>query len=208
MDFIMGLPRIFRGLDSIWVIVDQLTKLDHFLHVHTFYSDESFWRTFQEKLGIRVDLSTIFHLLTDGQLKHTSLVLKDMLWACVMDFGGQWDQLFPLAEFACNNSYHSSFQMALVFLCVSPMKGVIRFGRQGKHNPSFYIASYVPDESHLLQYDVVDLDDRLRYIEEPLYILAKYVKQLRSRVIPVVKVFWRHCPVKVATWETDQEMRA
>ena len=35
-----------------------------------------------------------------------------MLWAYVIDFGGQWDQFLPLAEFAYNNSYHSSIEMA------------------------------------------------------------------------------------------------
>ncbi|XP_069145670.1 uncharacterized protein [Solanum lycopersicum] len=41
-----------------------------------------------------------------------SEVLEDMLRACVIDFGGQWDQFLPLAEFAYNNSYHSSIGMA------------------------------------------------------------------------------------------------
>ncbi|XP_069148332.1 uncharacterized protein [Solanum lycopersicum] len=40
------------------------------------------------------------------------VVLEDMLRACVIDFGGQWDQFLPLAEFAYNNSFHSSIEMA------------------------------------------------------------------------------------------------
>ena len=54
----------------------------------------------QKELGTRVDLSTAFHPQTDGQSERTIQVLEDMLRACVIDFGGQWDQFLPLAEFA------------------------------------------------------------------------------------------------------------
>ncbi|XP_049348958.1 uncharacterized protein LOC125813508 [Solanum verrucosum] len=66
---------------------------------------------------------------------------------------------------------------------------------------------YVPDESHVLQFVVVELDDRLTYIEKQVAILERTVRQLRSRIIPVVKVHWRHRPVEEDTWETEQEVR-
>ena len=101
MDFVTGLPRTQRGYDSIWVIVDRLTKSAHFLPVKMTYgvaryaqlylseivrlhgvptsiiSDRGpqftsrFWRVFQEALGTRLDLSTTFHLQTDGQSERT-----------------------------------------------------------------------------------------------------------------------------------------
>jgi hypothetical protein len=37
MDFIVGLPRTAKGFDSIWVIIDRLTKIAHFLPVKTSY---------------------------------------------------------------------------------------------------------------------------------------------------------------------------
>ena len=64
------------------------------------------------ELGTRLDLSTAFHPQTDGQSEKTIQVLEDMLRACVIEFGGYWDNFLPLAEFSYNNSYHSSIDMA------------------------------------------------------------------------------------------------
>ena len=63
------------------------------------------------KLGTRLDLSTAFHPQTDDQSERTIQVLEDMLLACVIEFGGHWDNFLPLAEFSNNNSYHSSIDM-------------------------------------------------------------------------------------------------
>lgn len=62
-------------------------------------------------MGPRVDLSTTFHPQTDGQSEHTIQTLKDMLRACIIDFGGSWESHLPLIEFAYNNSYQASIQM-------------------------------------------------------------------------------------------------
>ena len=71
-----------------------------------------FWRTLHAELGTSLDLSTAFHPQIDGQSERTIKVLEDMLRACVIEFGGHWDNFLPLAEFSYNNSYHSSIDMA------------------------------------------------------------------------------------------------
>nr|GEZ50267.1 putative reverse transcriptase domain-containing protein [Tanacetum cinerariifolium] len=53
-----------------------------------------------------------YHPLMDGQSEHTIQTLKDMLRACVIDFGGSWDVPLPLAEFSYNINYHSSIRCA------------------------------------------------------------------------------------------------
>ena len=63
-----------------------------------------FWRSMQKELGPQVDLSIDFYPQADGQSERTIQVLEDMLRACVIDFGGHWDQFLPLVEFAYNNS--------------------------------------------------------------------------------------------------------
>ncbi|KAL0439270.1 UNVERIFIED_CONTAM: hypothetical protein Slati_2410000 [Sesamum latifolium] len=55
---------------------------------------------------------TASHPQTDEQSERTILILEDMLRACALDFGGSWKKHLPLIEFAYNNSYQSTFQMA------------------------------------------------------------------------------------------------
>ena len=63
-------------------------------------------------MGTGLNLSTAFHSQTDGQSERTIQTLEDMLRACALDYAGNWDHNLPLAEFAYNNSYHSSIEMA------------------------------------------------------------------------------------------------
>ena len=142
MDFITGLPRTSSGHDSIWVVVDRLTKVAHFIPVHTTYTGKrlaelylarimclhgvpkkivsdrgsqftsKFWQKLQEELGTRLNFSTAYHPQTDGQTERVNQILEDMLRACALDFGGAWDKSLPYAEFSYNNSYQSSLQMA------------------------------------------------------------------------------------------------
>ncbi|KAA3473958.1 DNA/RNA polymerases superfamily protein [Gossypium australe] len=142
MDFISGLPLTPTKKDSMWVIVDRLTKSAHFIPVRTDYSLQKlaklyvaeivrlhgvpvsiisdryprftsrFWKALHEALGTRLDFSTAFHPQTDGQSKWVIQILEDMLRGCVIDFRGSWEDYLPLAEFSCNNNYQSSIQMA------------------------------------------------------------------------------------------------
>ena len=121
MDLVIGLPRSTKGYDSIWVIIDRLTKSMHFLFVRTTYtvaqyakifldqivslhgvpisivSDKGtqftskFWESFQKALGTQLRFSIVFHLQTNGQSARIIQTLKDMLRACVLDFEGSWD---------------------------------------------------------------------------------------------------------------------
>ncbi|GJT04399.1 putative reverse transcriptase domain-containing protein, partial [Tanacetum coccineum] len=142
MDFITKLPKSSQGFDTIWVIVDRLTKSAHFLPIREndpldklarlylnkivarhgipvsiiYDRDErftsNFWRSFQKALGTDISMSTAYHPETDGQSERTIQTLEDMLRACVIDFGKGWVKHLPLAEFSYNNSYHASIKAA------------------------------------------------------------------------------------------------
>ncbi|GKD49815.1 putative reverse transcriptase domain-containing protein [Tanacetum coccineum] len=85
MDFVTKLPRTSSGHDTIWVIMDQLTKSAHFQPMREDYKMDRlarlFWQSMQEALGTRLDLSTAYHPQTDGQSERTIQTLEDMLRA-------------------------------------------------------------------------------------------------------------------------------
>ncbi|GKB41939.1 putative reverse transcriptase domain-containing protein [Tanacetum coccineum] len=113
MDFVSGLPRTPCGYDTIWVIVDRLTKSAHFLPMKKMDSMEKLTRlSLQKALGTNLDMSTAYRPQTDGQSERTIQTLEDMLRACVIDFGNSWDRHLPLVEFSYNNSYHASIKAA------------------------------------------------------------------------------------------------
>ncbi|GKE92669.1 putative reverse transcriptase domain-containing protein, partial [Tanacetum coccineum] len=61
-------------------------------------------------IGTNLDMSTAYHLETDGQSKRTIPIVEDMLRAWLIDFSIDWDKHLPLAEFSYNNSYHTSIK--------------------------------------------------------------------------------------------------
>ncbi|GKC36407.1 putative reverse transcriptase domain-containing protein [Tanacetum coccineum] len=122
MDFVSGLPRTPSGYDTIWVIVDRLTKSAHFLPMKKTDSIEKltrlylkelvcrhgvpvsiisvqdshftsrFWRSLQKALGTNLDMSTAYHPQTDGQIERTIQTLEDMLCACAAPYEALYGQ--------------------------------------------------------------------------------------------------------------------
>ncbi|GJT97427.1 putative reverse transcriptase domain-containing protein [Tanacetum coccineum] len=120
MDFITKLPKSSQGYDTIWVIVDRLTKSAIFVPMRETNSVEKLARmSLQKALGMYLDMSTAYHPQTDGQSERTIQTLEDMLHTCVIDFGNGWVKHLPLVEFSYNNSYHASIK-------ASPFKALYR----------------------------------------------------------------------------------
>ncbi|GJV44390.1 putative reverse transcriptase domain-containing protein [Tanacetum coccineum] len=128
-----------------------------------------------------------------------------------------------------------------VMLKVSPRKGVIRFGKQGKLNPqyirpfkilkrvgpvayklelpeelsnihiTFHVSNlkkYVSNESLIIPMKELRLDDKLNFMEEPIEIMDREVKQLKQSCIPIVKVRWNSKRGPKFTWEREDQIRA
>ena len=110
MDFVVGLPRSPSGKDAIWVVIDRLTNVAHFIpnsasDLVSLYVKEvvmlhgvpksivsdrdskfvsNFWKSLHSALGTGLDLSTTFHPQTDGQLECTIQIIEDLLQSCVL----------------------------------------------------------------------------------------------------------------------------
>jgi hypothetical protein len=150
MDFLVGLPRTRAGYDSIWVVVDRLTKTAHFIPVKTTYNSavlaelymsrivclhgipkkivsdrgtqftSHFLQQLHEALGTHLKFSSAYHPQIDGQTERTNQILEDMLRACALQDKIGWDKRLPYAKFSYNNSYQASLKM-------SPFEGL--YGR-------------------------------------------------------------------------------
>ncbi|XP_073129392.1 uncharacterized protein [Henckelia pumila] len=121
MDFEIGLPITQRRTNSIWIIVDRLTKSAHFLPVRNNFTmnqyaelyirevvrlhgvparivsdrdprfTSNFWKSLHHGLGTKLDFSTAFYPQTDGQSERVIQILEDLLRACMIDFGNNWE---------------------------------------------------------------------------------------------------------------------
>ncbi|GAU35508.1 hypothetical protein TSUD_155390 [Trifolium subterraneum] len=311
MDFVTGLPRNQKGEDSIWVIIDRLTKSAHFIAVKSTYkasqyaeifleeivklhgvplsivSDRDptftshFWRAFQKAMGTQLRMSTSNHPQTDGQSERTIQTLENMLRACVLEDGGNWSKHLHLIEFAYNNSYHASIGMAPyealygrrcrtplcwtevgdkgalgpdiiqettlkiksvrehmrvaqsrqkryvdhrrrpiefdegdhVFLRVTPKLGLRGVFKTKKLAPRMHdvfhvsqLRKFIPDPFVPVELESIDLQPDLTYQPDPIRIVDRDVKTLRSKKIPTVKVEWSQSPDDEFTWELESEM--
>nr|GEV10190.1 putative reverse transcriptase domain-containing protein [Tanacetum cinerariifolium] len=198
MDFISKLPKTSNGHDIIW-----------------------------NALGTQLDMSTKYHPETDGKSEKTIQTLEDMLRVYVIDFGKGWEKHLPLAEFSYNNSYHVSIKAApfeqgkLNPRYIGPFKILERISSvayrielpeelRNVHN-TFHVSNLkkcLSDESLVILMKELRLDDNLSFVEEPVEIMDREVKQLKQSRIPIVKVRWNSKRGPEFTWECGDEIRA
>ncbi|GJZ36726.1 reverse transcriptase domain-containing protein [Tanacetum coccineum] len=210
MDFITKLPKTSNGHDTIWVIVDRLTKSAHFIPTRETYSMETLTRLYIREIFSRheVPISIIsdrdshftsrFWLVGDVQLTGLEIIhattKKIVQIRQRLQAARDWHR-----SYANVRRKPLEFQVGdCVMLKVSPRKGVIRFGKRGKLNPrnvhnTFHVSNLkkcLSDESLVIPMKELRLDDKLNFVEEPVEIMDREVKQLRQIRIPIIKVRW------------------
>ncbi|GJY46651.1 putative reverse transcriptase domain-containing protein [Tanacetum coccineum] len=179
MDFVTKLPKSSSGHDTIWVVVDRLTKSAHFLPIREDYKTEKLakiytneivarhgvpvsiisdrdgrftshlWQAFQEALGTRLDMSTTYHPQTNGQTY---------------------------------SRVHNTFHVSNLKKCYA-------------------------DEPLAVPLDGLHFDDKLQFVEEPVEIMDREVKRLKRSRIPLVKVRWNSKRGPEFTWEREDQFR-
>ncbi|XP_070002853.1 uncharacterized protein [Nicotiana sylvestris] len=226
IDFVVGLPWTLRKFDAVWVIVNRLTKLAHFIPVVTTYSSEwlaqiyiqeivrlqgvpvsiildrgpqfnsHFWRAVQ--CFIWPAMSFAWFEPGDVKLFGTDLV-KDALEKVKLIQEQLQTSQSRQKSYADQKTCNLSFLVGeKVLLKVSPMKGIMRIDKKGKLSSRF-IGPFEVLRLHVLDYNTVQLDESLGYEEEIVSIVDKQVCQLRSKKIAAVMVQWKGQPVEKAT---------
>nr|XP_009605273.1 uncharacterized protein LOC104099853 [Nicotiana tomentosiformis] len=226
----LGLPRTPRKFDSIWAIMDRLMKLAHFLPVKATDTAEHY-----APLYIKEIVSNSYHAsiqmvsfkafygrrcrspigwFEDGEEK---LLGPDLVHQ-VMEKVKIIKERLKTAQ-SHQKSYSDMRREDLefkeddwVFLKVSPMMGVMQFGKKGKLSPR-YIRPYrimqrvVGDPSLIVPVEAIEVNEKLIYEEIPITILDRQVQKLRNKDIASIKVLWQNQQVEEAIWYDEEEMK-
>ncbi|GJX08210.1 putative reverse transcriptase domain-containing protein [Tanacetum coccineum] len=207
IDFVTKLPKSSQGCNTIWVI-----------------------KSLQKALGTSLAMSMAYHPETDGQSERTIQTLKDMLRACVIDLGKGWVDHLSLVEFSNNNSYHASikaapFEALYGRKCRSPVCWV-EVGQVQLTGPDLVrettekiiqikqrmqVArdrqkSYADLKRKPMEFQVGD-KVMLKFVEEPVKIMDREVKQLRQSHVLIVKVLWNSWRGPEFTWECEDQFK-
>lgn len=186
LDFITGLPYTQRQKDSVMVVVDRFSKMDHFIACHTTYdavqianlyfkeivrlhgvpktmvSDRDvkflshFWLTLWRKLGTKLKFSTSSHPQTDGQTEVTNRTLGSLLRALITTNMKQWEDLLPRAEFAYNRAPNKT-------MGISPFMAVYGL------NPSTPLDLAVLDMTSKFSQEASDLATNIKSIHQQVH---------------------------------------
>ncbi|GKA99093.1 putative reverse transcriptase domain-containing protein [Tanacetum coccineum] len=108
MNFVTKLPKTSSGHDTIWVIVDRLTKSAHFIPTRATNSMETLTRLYIKEIVSRHRVT--ISITSDHDSHFTSRFWQSMQNA--LDFGKGWERHLPLVKFSYNNSYHASIKVA------------------------------------------------------------------------------------------------
>ncbi|GJT77345.1 putative reverse transcriptase domain-containing protein [Tanacetum coccineum] len=164
-------------------------------------------------------------LRTDGQSERTIQTLEDMLRACVIDFGNGWDRICPYWRYGYAQWSRLDGVMRLGKGNVKPsLSGPFRIiERIGPvayrlelpqelsrvHNV-FHICNLkkcLSNDTLVIPLEEIQLDDKLNFVEEPVEIMDREVKQLKRSRIPIVKVRWNARRGPEYTWEREDQFR-
>ncbi|GJX76242.1 putative reverse transcriptase domain-containing protein [Tanacetum coccineum] len=227
MDFVTKLPKTSSGHDTIWVIVDRLTKSAHFIPTRETDSMETLTRLYIKEIASWHGV--LIFIISDHDNHFTSKFWQSMQNALeiIHETTKKIVQIRQRLQAVRDRqrSYVNvrrkplEFQVGdRVMLKVSPQKGVIRFRKQGKLNLQ-YIGPFkilkrvgpvkcLSDESLVIPMKELRLDDILNFVEEPVEIIDREVKQLRQSRIPIVKVRWNSKRGSEFMWEREDKIRA
>ncbi|GJU27621.1 putative reverse transcriptase domain-containing protein [Tanacetum coccineum] len=203
MDFVTKLPKTANGHDTIWVIVDRLTKSAHFIPTRATDSMETLTR-----------LPVCWAKVGDVQLTGPEIIQETT--KKIMQIRQRLQAARDRQRSYANvRRKPLEFQVGdHVMLKVSPRKVAYKLELPEElsnvHN-TFHVSNLkkcLSDESLIIPMKELQLNDKLNFVEEPVEIMDREIKQLKRSRIPIVKVRWNSKRGPEFTWEREDEIRA
>ncbi|GJY63508.1 putative reverse transcriptase domain-containing protein [Tanacetum coccineum] len=213
MDFIIKLLRTSSRHDAIWVIVDRLIKSAHFLAVSEDYKTEKLARLYINEIVARHGRKCRTPIARAG-VGESKLIGPKIIQETTDKIGQIKERLEAARDrqksYADNRQKPLEFNVGdKVLLKVSPWKGVVLFGKRSRISPRyvgpFEVVERVGPVAYRLQ--EIKIDNKLRFVEEPIEIMDREVKKHKQSKIPIVKIHWNSRRGPEFTWEREDEMK-
>nr|GEV41427.1 putative reverse transcriptase domain-containing protein [Tanacetum cinerariifolium] len=220
------------GYDAIWVVVDRLTKSAHFLPIREDYKTEKLakiyineiiarhgvpvsiisnrdgrfvshlWQALQKALGTKLNMSTAYHLETDGQ--KSQLIGPEIVQETT-------EKIFQIKERlktarSRQKSYADKRRKPLEF----KVGDQVLLKELSCIHDTFHVSNlkkFLAESDAQIPLEEIKVDESLRFVEEPIKIVEKDVKKLKRRRIPLVKVHWNSRQGAEYTWEREDQFK-
>ncbi|XP_075515502.1 uncharacterized protein LOC142550151 [Primulina tabacum] len=205
MDFVTGLPKTPKGYNSIWLIVDRLTKSAHFLPIKTTFTMNQYAEVYVAEIDRMKTAQTRQKSYADNRRRRLEFEVGDHVFVKIAPLKG-------IMRFGRKGKLSPRF--------IGPFEILDRIGERAYRlalPPDFdrvrnvfhvsMLRKYISNPSLVLRHEALDLMPNLTYQEVTIQILDRKVKVLRNKEIGIIKILWRNQLVEEATWEPEEEMK-
>ncbi|GJS63907.1 putative reverse transcriptase domain-containing protein [Tanacetum coccineum] len=224
MDFVTKLPKTVTRQDTIWVIVDRLTKYAHFLPMREDDSMEKLTRQYLKEVVSRHGVPVSIISERDGRF-------TSHFWRSLQKTLAHWLEIIretteKIVQIKSRMQAARDHQKSYTNVRWKPLEfqvgdkiiakvGTVAYRLElskqlSRVHCTFHVSNLkkcLSDETLAIPLDEIQIDDKLQYIEEPIEIMDREVKHLKQSHILIVKVCWNSRRGPEFTWEREDQMQ-